>query len=143
MHTSRPCNRLHNAGTKLLLPALTPPGVLPAAARGLEHLEFGALGKGKDPFSDATYLRLNWPTALKSFTDGAKSTFQYTGKPPATTREATIIGTAGKDCAGEIAADASGNVCQAVAVEGSLEGQPYAGGISSGLPTRTSPSAHR
>jgi hypothetical protein len=29
--------------------------------------EFGAFGKNTDPVSEATYLRLNWPTALTSF----------------------------------------------------------------------------
>jgi hypothetical protein len=42
--------------------------------------------------------------------------------------KATITGTPGEDRAGGIATDASGNVCQAIAAEGSLDGQPYAGG---------------
>jgi hypothetical protein len=41
--------------------------------------EFGAFGKNTDPFSEATYLRLNWPAALTSFADGAKYIFQQLG----------------------------------------------------------------
>lgn len=156
--------------------------------------EFGAFGKGKDPFSEAAYLKLNWPAALKSlaaqelrshlyiavgddeyknpeavdathdldfeahvvfnqavrvpnltsefrvvdgghdwdvwgptFAEGAKYIFQFIGKP----MPATITGTAGEDRAGGTATDASGNVYQAVAVEGSLDGEPYAGGKTS------------
>jgi hypothetical protein len=42
--------------------------------------------------------------------------------------KASVTGTPGEDRAGGIATDASGNVYQAVAVEGSLDGTPYAGG---------------
>ncbi|WP_405068684.1 alpha/beta hydrolase-fold protein [Kribbella sp. NBC_01510] len=174
---------------------LSPAVYVPLPPADSSTRDFGAFGKGTDPFSEATYLRLNWPAALKSFAstglqshmyiavgddeyknpkaidathdldfeahivfnqavrvpnltsefrvvngghdwdvwgpsfaDGAKYIFQYIGKPPATPMQATITGTAGEDRAGGIATDASGNVYQAVAVEGPLDGQPYAGG---------------
>ena len=170
--------------------ALSPAVYFPLPPADSSTREFGAFGKGKDPFSEATYLRLNWPAALKSFAatglqshlyiavgddeyknpkaidathdldfeahvvfnqavrvptltsefrvvdgghdwdvwgptfaEGAKYIFQYIGKPPAVPMKATITGTAGEDRAGGIATDASGNVYQAVAVEGSLDGQ--------------------
>jgi hypothetical protein len=47
--------------------------------------------------------------------------------------QAAITGTAGEDRAGGIATDASGNVYQAVAAAGALDGQPYAGGTDVAL----------
>ncbi len=41
--------------------------------------------------------------------------------------KATVTGTAAEDRADRIATDAPGNVCQAAAVEGSLDGAPDAG----------------
>ena len=175
--------------------ALSPAVYFPLPPADSSAREFGAFGKGKDPFSEAVYLRLNYPAAFKSFAatglpshlfiavgddewknpkpadythdldfeahvvfnqavrvpnltsefrvvdgghdwdvwgptfaDGAKYIFQYIGKPPAVPMKATVTGTAGEDRAGGIATDASGNVYQAAAVEGSLDGSPYAGG---------------
>ncbi|GAB2671924.1 alpha/beta hydrolase-fold protein [Kribbella swartbergensis] len=174
---------------------LSPAVYVPLPPAESSAREFGAFGKGKDPFSEAVYLRLNYPAAFKSFAatglrshlyiavgddewknpkpadythdldfeahvvfnqavrvpnltsefrvvdgghdwdvwgptfaEGAKYIFQYIGKPPAVPMKATVTGTAGEDRAGGIATDASGNVYQAVAVEGSLDGAPYAGG---------------
>ncbi|MFG1817230.1 alpha/beta hydrolase-fold protein [Kribbella sp. NPDC049174] len=175
--------------------ALSPAVYFPLPPADSSAREFGAFGKGKDPFSEAVYLRLNYPAAFKSFAakglpshlyiavgddewknpkpadythdldfeahvvfnqavrvpnltsefrvvdgghdwdvwapsfaEGAKYIFQYIGKPPAVPMKAIVTGTAGEDRAGGIATDASGNVYQAAAVEGSLGGAPYAGG---------------
>ncbi|MFI5697240.1 alpha/beta hydrolase-fold protein [Kribbella sp. NPDC051586] len=180
--------------------ALSPAVYFPLPPADSSTREFGAFGKGKDPFVEATYLKLNWPAALKSFAatglkshlyiavgddeyknpkaidaihdldfeahivfnqasrvpnltsefrvvdgghdwdvwgptfvEGAKYIFQYIGKPPATPMRAAITGTAGDDRAGGIATDASGNVYQAVAAAGALDGQPYAGGTDVAL----------
>ncbi|MEV5964216.1 alpha/beta hydrolase-fold protein [Kribbella sp. NPDC051952] len=179
---------------------LSPAVYFPLPPSDSSTRDFGAFGKGTDPFVESTYLRLNWPTTLKSFaatglpshmyiavgddeyknpkaidathdldfeahivfnqatrvpnltsefrvvdgghdwdvwgptfSEGAKYIFQYIGKPPAVPMQATITGTAGDDRAGGIATDASGNVYQAEAVAGSLDGQPYAGGTDVAL----------
>ncbi|MEV0789179.1 alpha/beta hydrolase-fold protein [Kribbella sp. NPDC050459] len=180
--------------------ALSPAVYFPLPPGDSSTREFGAFGKGKDPFVEATYLKLNWPAALKSFAatglrshlfiavgddeyknpravdathdldfeahvvfnqasrvptltsefrvvdgghdwdvwgptfaEGAKYVFQYLGKPPATPMQAAITGTPGEDRAGGIATDAAGNVYQAVAAAGALDGQPYAGGTDVAL----------
>ncbi|MET9270880.1 alpha/beta hydrolase-fold protein [Kribbella sp. NPDC003557] len=180
--------------------ALSPAVYVPLPPGDSSTREFGAFGKGKDPFVEATYLKLNWPAALKSFAatglrshlyiavgddeyknpkpidathdldfeahvvfnqasrvptltsefrvvdgghdwdvwgptfaDGAKYIFQYLGRPPATPMQAAITGTAGDDRAGGIATDASGNIYQAVAAAGALDGQPSAGGTDVAL----------
>ncbi|TDW66506.1 alpha/beta hydrolase-fold protein [Kribbella pratensis] len=180
--------------------ALSPAVYFPLPPADSSTRDFGAFGKGKDPFVEATYLKLNWPAALKSFSatglkshlyiavgddeyknpkaidathdldfeahvvfnqasrvpnltsefrvvdgghdwdvwgptfaEGARYIFRYIGKPPAVPMHAAMTGTAGDDRAGGIATDASGNVYQAVAVAGSLDGQPYAGGTDVAL----------
>ncbi|MFI7064057.1 SBBP repeat-containing protein [Kribbella sp. NPDC050124] len=70
----------------------------------------------------------DWDVWGPTFEEGAKYIFQYVGKPPAVSMKAAVTGTAGEERAGGIATDASGNVYQAVAIEGSLDGAPYAGG---------------
>ncbi|MEV6272442.1 alpha/beta hydrolase-fold protein [Kribbella sp. NPDC051936] len=47
--------------------ALSPAVYFPLPPGDSSTREFGAFGKGKDPFVEATYLKLNWPAALKSF----------------------------------------------------------------------------
>ena len=180
--------------------ALSPAVYFPLPPADSSTRDFGAFGKGKDPFVEATYLKLNWPAALKSFSatglkshlyiavgddeyknpkaidathdldfeahvvfnqasrvpnltsefrvvdgghdwdvwgptfaEGAKYIFRYIGKPPAVPMQAAMTGTTGDDRAGGIATDASGNVYQAVAAAGSLDGQPYAGGTDVAL----------
>ncbi|RZU18764.1 enterochelin esterase-like enzyme [Kribbella rubisoli] len=180
--------------------ALSPAVYFPLPPADSSTRDFGAFGKGKDPFVEATYLKLNWPAALKSFSatglkshlyiavgddeyknpkgidathdldfeahivfnqatrvpnltsefrvvngghdwdvwgptfaEGAKYIFRYIGKPPAVPMQAAMTGTAGDDRAGGIATDAAGNVYQAVAAAGSLDGQPYAGGTDVAL----------
>jgi enterochelin esterase-like enzyme len=54
--------------------ALSPAVYFPLPPADSSTRDFGAFGKGKDPFSEATYLKLNWPAALKSFSaTGLKS----------------------------------------------------------------------
>jgi enterochelin esterase-like enzyme len=180
--------------------ALSPAVYFPLPPADSSTRDFGAFGKGKDPFVEATYLKLNWPAALKSFSatglkshlyiavgddeyknpkaidathdldfeahivfnqatrvpnltsefrvvngghdwdvwgptfaEGAKYIFRYIGKPPAVPMQAAMTGTTGDDRAGGIATDASGNVYQAVAAAGSLDGQPYVGGTDVAL----------
>jgi enterochelin esterase-like enzyme len=175
--------------------ALSPAVYFPLPPADSSAREFGAFGKGKDPFNEAVYLRLNYPAAFKSFAtkglpshlyiavgddewknpkpadythdldfeahvvfnqavrvpnltsefrvvdgghdwdvwgptfvQGAKYIFQYVGKPPAVPMKAEVTGSAGEDRAGGIATDAAGNVYQAMALEGSVDGSPYAGG---------------
>jgi pimeloyl-ACP methyl ester carboxylesterase len=47
--------------------ALSPAVYVPLPPADSSTRDFGAFGKGTAPFSEATYLRLNWPAALKSF----------------------------------------------------------------------------
>ncbi|TCO34377.1 putative esterase [Kribbella steppae] len=47
--------------------ALSPAVYFPLPPADSSAREFGAFGKGKDPFSEAAYLRLNYPSAFKSF----------------------------------------------------------------------------
>ncbi|MFF0264361.1 alpha/beta hydrolase-fold protein [Kribbella sp. NPDC004536] len=46
---------------------LSPAVYFPLPPSDSSTRDFGAFGKGKDPFVEATYLKLNWPVALKSF----------------------------------------------------------------------------
>ena len=46
---------------------LSPAVYFPLPPADSSTRDFGAFGKGTDPFSESTYLRLNWPAALKSF----------------------------------------------------------------------------
>lgn len=97
----------------------------------------------------------DWDVWLPAFAEGARyllrrmSLEPQAGAPPApppeisaatppaagtvTTGAASMMGTAGEDLAGGLAADADGNLYQALAVAGSLEGQPFAGGRDAAL----------
>ena len=70
----------------------------------------------------------DWDVWGPTFAEGAKYIFQFIGKPPVTPMTATLSGTAGEDRAGGIAVDHAGNSYEAIAAEGAIEGQPYAGG---------------
>ena len=69
------------------------------------------------------------PTAPTADTP-ARDTPETTAAPAdtAATMEGSMTGTAGEDLAGGLAADEDGNLYQALAVAGPLEGQPFAGG---------------
>jgi enterochelin esterase-like enzyme len=70
----------------------------------------------------------DWDVWGPTFVEGAKYIFQFIGKPPATPMKAALSGTAGEDRAGGIAVDQAGNRYEAIAAEGPIDGQPYAGG---------------
>ncbi|GAA0941717.1 hypothetical protein GCM10009554_33590 [Kribbella koreensis] len=70
----------------------------------------------------------DWEVWGPTFAEGAKYVFQFIGKPPVTPMKAALSGTPGEDRAGGVAVDEAGNSYEAIAAEGSIEGQPYAGG---------------
>ncbi len=80
----------------------------------------------------------DWDVWGPTFAEGAKYIFQFIGKPPVTPMTATLSGSAGEDRAGGIAVDQAGNSYEAIAAEGAVEGQPYAGGKDVSL-TKYSP----
>lgn len=71
----------------------------------------------------------DWDVWGPTFAEGAKYIFQFIGKPPATPMQAPLSGTPGEDRAGGggVAVDGAGNSYEAIAAEGAVEGQPYAG----------------
>ncbi len=69
----------------------------------------------------------SWDVWSPAFEEGAKYAFQFVARPQATVMKATLTGTAGEDREGGVATDASGNVYEALAAEGSVDGQPTAG----------------
>ncbi|WP_328333502.1 alpha/beta hydrolase-fold protein [Kribbella sp. NBC_00382] len=70
----------------------------------------------------------DWDVWGPTFAEGAKYIFQTIGKPPVTPMKAALSGTPGEDRAGGVAVDEAGNSYEAIAAEGAVEGQPYAGG---------------
>jgi enterochelin esterase-like enzyme len=69
----------------------------------------------------------DWDVWTPTFVEGVKDIFTYIGTPPASPMVAKLTGTAGEDRAGGVAIDASGNVYEALAAVGPINGQPYAG----------------
>jgi enterochelin esterase-like enzyme len=69
----------------------------------------------------------DWDVWGPTFVEGAKYVFQFLNQAPAAPMKATLTGTAQEERAGGVAADAAGNVYQALAAGGSVAGQPYAG----------------
>lgn len=69
----------------------------------------------------------DWDVWTPGFVEGAKYIFQFVGTPPAGPMNASLIGTAGEERAGGVATDAAGNIYQALAAAGSVNGQPYVG----------------
>ncbi|MDX6283125.1 MAG: hypothetical protein QOH03_4196 [Kribbellaceae bacterium] len=70
----------------------------------------------------------DWDVWGPTFAEGAKYVFKFIGKPPVTPMKAALSGTPGEDRAGGVAVDEAGNSYEAIAAEGAIEGQPYAGG---------------
>ena len=68
----------------------------------------------------------DWDVWGPQFVEGAKYIFQFL-KPPPVLVKATLTGTAGEERAGGVAADAAGNVYEAIAAAGAVNGQPFAG----------------
>jgi enterochelin esterase-like enzyme len=69
----------------------------------------------------------DWDVWAPAFEEGAKYAFQFVARPQVSVMKATLTGTAGEDREGGLATDASGNVYQALAAEGSVDGQANAG----------------
>jgi enterochelin esterase-like enzyme len=70
----------------------------------------------------------DWNVWGPEFEEGAKYVFQFVARPQVSIVKATLTGTAAEDREGGVAVDASGNVYQALAAGGSVDGQPNAGG---------------
>jgi enterochelin esterase-like enzyme len=68
-----------------------------------------------------------WNVWGPAFEEGAKYAFQYVARPEVSIMKATLTGTSGEDREGGVATDAAGNVYEALASEGSIDGQPNAG----------------
>jgi enterochelin esterase-like enzyme len=69
----------------------------------------------------------DWDVWGPAFEAGARYVFQFVGRPEVSVMKATLTGTAGEDREGGVAVDAAGNVYEALAAEGPVDGQPYAG----------------
>jgi hypothetical protein len=69
----------------------------------------------------------DWNVWGPAFEEGAKYAFQYVARPHVAAMKATLTGTAGEDREGGVAADAAGNVYEALAAEGPVDGQANAG----------------
>jgi len=70
----------------------------------------------------------DWNVWSPAFAEGAKYAFQFVARPEVAVMKATLVGTAGEEREGGVAVDAAGNVYEALAAEGSIDGQPYAAG---------------
>ena len=70
----------------------------------------------------------DWDVWSPAFQEGAKYAFQFVAKPQVSIMKATLTGTPGEDREGGVAVDSSGNVYEALAAEGPVDGQPNAGG---------------
>ena len=69
----------------------------------------------------------DWDVWAPAFEEGAQYAFQYVARPEVTIMKAKLVGTAGEDREGGVAADAAGNVYEALSAEGTVDGQPNAG----------------
>ena len=68
----------------------------------------------------------DWNVWGPAFAEGAKYAFQFVARPEVSIMKASLVGTAGEEREGGVAVDAAGNVYEALAAEGSVDGQPYA-----------------
>jgi enterochelin esterase-like enzyme len=68
----------------------------------------------------------DWDVWGPEFVEGAKYIFQFL-KPPPVLVKAKLTGTTGEERAGGVATDAAGNVYEAIAAAGPVNGQPYVG----------------
>jgi enterochelin esterase-like enzyme len=69
----------------------------------------------------------DWDVWGPTFAEGAKYVFRFLHQPPSALMKATLTGTAQEERAGGVAADAAGNVYEALAAGGSVNGQPHVG----------------
>jgi enterochelin esterase-like enzyme len=70
----------------------------------------------------------DWNVWSPAFEQGLKYAFQYVVRPNVSVMKATLTGTPGEDREGGVAVDSAGNVYEALAAEGSVDGQTNAGG---------------
>ena len=69
----------------------------------------------------------DWDVWAPAFVEGAKYVFQFLNQPPSAPMKARLTGTPQEERAGGVAADAAGNVYEALAAGGPVNGQPYMG----------------
>src|SRR5215208_303122 len=69
----------------------------------------------------------DWDVWAQGFEAGAKYAFQFVARPNVSVMKASLVGTTGEDREGGLAVDSAGNVYEALAAEGSIDGQPHAG----------------
>ena len=69
----------------------------------------------------------DWEVWGPAFEEGVKYAFQFVARPEVSIMKATLTGTPGEDREGGVAVDASGNVYEALAAMGSIDGQTNAG----------------
>jgi hypothetical protein len=69
----------------------------------------------------------DWEVWGPAFEEGVKYAFQFVARPEVSIMKATLTGTPGEDREGGVAVDADGNVYEALAAMGSIDGQTNAG----------------
>jgi enterochelin esterase-like enzyme len=69
----------------------------------------------------------DWEVWGPAFEEGARYAFQYVARPEVSVMKATLTGTPGEDREGGVAVDADGNVYEALAAAGAIDGQTNAG----------------
>ena len=69
----------------------------------------------------------DWDVWGPAFEEGVKYAFQFVARPQVSVMKATLTGTPGEDREGGVAVDSTGNVYEALAAEGAVDGQTYAG----------------
>jgi enterochelin esterase-like enzyme len=70
----------------------------------------------------------DWEVWGPAFEEGAKYAFQFVAKPEVQIMKATLTGGPNEDREGGVAVDADGNVYEALAASGTIDGQTSAGG---------------
>ena len=69
----------------------------------------------------------DWEVWGPAFEEGVQYAFQFVARPEVQIMKATLTGTTGEDREGGVAVDASGNVYEALAAPGTIDGQTSAG----------------
>jgi enterochelin esterase-like enzyme len=69
----------------------------------------------------------DWDVWGPAFEEGVQYAFQFVARPEVQIMKATLTGTTGEDREGGVAVDASGNVYEALAAPGTIDGQTSAG----------------
>jgi enterochelin esterase-like enzyme len=71
----------------------------------------------------------DWEVWGPAFEEGAKYAFQFVARPEVSIMKATLTGGPDEDREGGVAVDASGNVYEALAATGTIDGQTSSGGL--------------